>query len=121
MDDLVSAIVNDAFIGQLERERVESMYASFEAMRAIVWARNAELVKRGTAVAAVKTQLRALADTEERLHAFVCTPELEHAAWLAPRTRVERRYSRLKHWKVDLQRHYWCKQNRGAVTEDEVM
>ncbi|KAL5113035.1 hypothetical protein TcWFU_009997 [Taenia crassiceps] len=112
---IVTAITTDTAIQNAEVERVTRLYDTFEAARAAVWQKEAESLRRREVLATVKSRLRALADEEERLTFFEHTNTIDHQAWLAPRTRSERMWSRMKEWKQDL-RHYQEKRQRGRDT-----
>ncbi|KAL5965084.1 28S ribosomal protein S27 mitochondrial [Taenia solium] len=109
---LVAAITTDAAIQKAEVERVIQLYDTFEATRDAVWQKEAESLRRREVLATVKSRLRALVDEEERLTFFEHTDTIDHLAWLAPRTRSERQWSRMKEWKKDL-REYQEKRQGG--------
>lgn len=94
------------------------LYDTFEATRAEVWQKEAESLRRREVLATVKSRLRALVDEEERLTFFEHTDTIDHQAWLAPRTRSERRWSRMKEWKQDLRKYQEKRQGgRDAMTD----
>ncbi|EUB61659.1 28S ribosomal protein S27 [Echinococcus granulosus] len=115
---LVTSITTDTSIQKAEVERVMRLYDTFEVTRATVWQKEAESLRRRGVLETVKSRLRGLADEEERLTFFEHADTIEHQAWLAPRTRSERRWSRLKEWKKDL-REYQEKQqgSRDAAAD----
>lgn len=116
IEKIVKAITTDASIQAAEIERVERLYADFEATRAAVWENEVELHRRREIISTVKSRLRALADEEERLSYFENADVIEHRAWLAPRTRSERHWSRFKEWKKDLREYQQRRQGgRDAV------
>ncbi|KAM7540094.1 hypothetical protein Aperf_G00000044726 [Anoplocephala perfoliata] len=118
IEEIVKAITTDASIQAAEIERVERLYTDFEATRAAVWENEAELNRRREVISTAKSRLRALADEEERISYFENADVIEHRAWLAPRTRSERHWSRLKEWKKDLREYQQRRQGGRDAVED---
>ncbi|VDD79770.1 unnamed protein product [Mesocestoides corti] len=116
---LVSIISKDAEILKAEQARVHELYTSFETTREEIWRTEVERMRRREVLSSVKSRLRELADEEERLTYFDHTKEIEHKAWLAPRTRKERSWSRMKEWKKDL-RNYQQKRQGGREAVENV-
>ncbi|VDM26238.1 unnamed protein product, partial [Hydatigera taeniaeformis] len=115
---LVTAITTDASIQKVEVERVMRLYDAFEATRAALWQQEAEKLRRREVLTTVKSRLRALVDEEERLTFFEHADAIERQAWLAPRTRSERRWSRMKEWKKDLREYHEKRQGgRDALAD----
>ncbi|VDL63595.1 unnamed protein product [Hymenolepis diminuta] len=119
IDEIVKSITTDASIQAAEIELVESLYSDFESTRAAVWKNEAELHRRREVISTVKSRLRSLADEEERISYFENVDTIEHRAWLAPRTRSERQWSRLKEWKKDL-REYQQRHEGGRDTAESL-
>ncbi|KAM3186428.1 hypothetical protein ACTXT7_004322 [Hymenolepis weldensis] len=118
IDEIVKSITTDASIQAAEIELVESLYSDFESTRAAVWKNEAELHRRREIISTVKSRLRSLADEEERISYFENADTIEHRAWLAPRTRSERQWSRLKEWKKDLREYQQRRQGGRDTAED---
>lgn len=118
---LIPTITSDPEILAHEKSRVEALYSEFEAEREAVYTREMERLRRRNVLSEVRGRLRDLADQEERLSYFSspeAASEIELRAWLAPRTRRERRWSRMKEWKRDL-KHYQQRQQGGREAIEE--
>nr|CDS31824.1 expressed protein [Hymenolepis microstoma] len=119
IDEVVKSITTDPSIQSAEIELVERLYSDFECTRAAVWENEAKLQRRRDIISTVKSRLRSLADEEERISYFENADTVEHLAWLAPRTRSERQWSRLKEWKKDL-KEYQQKRKGGRDTVEDL-
>ncbi|VDN96975.1 unnamed protein product [Rodentolepis nana] len=118
IDEIVKSITTDPSIQSAEIELVERLYSDFECTRAAVWDNEAKLHRRREVISTVKSRLRSLADEEERISYFENAGTVEHHAWLAPRTRSERQWSRLKEWKKDLKEYQQKRQGGRDAVED---
>uniref|UniRef100_A0A0X3P0L3 28S ribosomal protein S27 n=1 Tax=Schistocephalus solidus TaxID=70667 RepID=A0A0X3P0L3_SCHSO len=116
--NFVAATTADETILAQEKARVEELYTDFATTRDKVWQREISRIRRKNVLHEVKSKLRELLDEEERLTYFDNLGTIEHRAWLAPRTRRERQWSRLKEWKQELQEHQARKQgSRESFSE----
>ncbi|VDN11357.1 unnamed protein product [Dibothriocephalus latus] len=116
--NFVATTTADETILAQEKAQVEELYNEFATTRDEVWRREISKIRRKNVIHKVKSKLRELLDEEERLTYFDNLSTIEHRAWLAPRTRRERQWSRLKEWKQELQEHQAKKQgSRESLSE----
>ncbi|KAM7540212.1 hypothetical protein Aperf_G00000047130 [Anoplocephala perfoliata] len=108
--EVVKAITTDASFQAAEIERVERLYADFKTSRAAV--------SENEVISTAKSRLRALADEKERISYFENAAVIEHRAWLAPRTRSERHWLRLKEWKKEILEYQQRRQGGRDAVED---
>ncbi|KAG5452035.1 hypothetical protein CSKR_110643 [Clonorchis sinensis] len=87
-----------------ETAAVEQLYNRFEDERNRIWTDHLVSARQRAVIETTKQSLRDLVDEEERLTYFKQSEEILHKSWLAPRSRKERRWSRLKEWQQDLLR-----------------
>ncbi|GAA50130.1 hypothetical protein CLF_104102, partial [Clonorchis sinensis] len=92
-----------------ETAAVEQLYNRFEDERNRIWTDHLVSARQRAVIETTKKSLRDLVDEEERLTYFKQSEEILHKSWLAPRSRKERRWSRLKEWQQDLLRQHGSK------------
>ncbi|KAF8571471.1 hypothetical protein P879_05720 [Paragonimus westermani] len=98
---------------------VEHLYSQFECHRDRIWRERLETTREARIVQDTKESLRALLDEEERLTYFKRYNEVIRSAWLAPRTRQERIWSRMKEWRRDIARKQEKEQGAREARADE--
>ncbi|VEL35260.1 unnamed protein product [Protopolystoma xenopodis] len=109
-----SSILADETLAEVERERVSSLFLTFEVFRNSEWNHYISNSNRRDVEMTVKQKLRTILDNEERLEFFQHAKEIQKAAWLAPRSRSERNWSRLKEWREDITEYNRKKQRRDV-------
>ncbi|KAA3676467.1 small subunit ribosomal protein S27, partial [Paragonimus westermani] len=98
---------------------VEQLYSEFECHRDRIWRQRLETTREARILRDTKESLRALLDEEERLTYFKRYNEVIRSAWLAPRTRQERIWSRMKEWRRDIVRKQEKEQGAREARADE--
>ncbi|OON15629.1 hypothetical protein X801_08564, partial [Opisthorchis viverrini] len=103
-DFIQKEVLGNADCMRAETAVVEQLYNRFEDERNRIWTDHLVSARQRAVIEVTKKSLRDLVDEEERLTYFKRSEEILHKSWLAPRSRKERRWSRLKEWQHDLLR-----------------
>ncbi|THD19753.1 hypothetical protein D915_009555 [Fasciola hepatica] len=85
---------------------VSQLYDRFAHEREARWSARQEVNREHTILRNARQTLREIVDEEERLNYFRDLETISLKAWLAPRTRKERHWSRMKEWRQDIARQH---------------
>ncbi|VDP87106.1 unnamed protein product [Echinostoma caproni] len=96
-------LTNEACVAH-ETMLVRDLYTRFANERATRWSEREETNRKQDILRHARQTLRQLIDEEERLNYFRDYEEISLKAWLAPRTRKEQRWSKMKDWRADMAR-----------------
>ncbi|CAH8524700.1 unnamed protein product [Schistosoma turkestanicum] len=97
-----NGVYNNSDCMKQELEAVSNLYAKFNEERRKEYTENVKTEKRVKVVEKTKEALRQILDEEEQITYFRDKMKIMKNAWLAPRTRQEARWSRLKEWKSEI-------------------
>lgn len=85
-----------------ELEAVSDLYSKFDEERRKEYTEAVKMQKSEKVVEKTKEKLREILDKEEQITYFQNNTKIIKDAWLAPRTRQEARWSRLKEWRNEI-------------------
>ncbi|KAK4470866.1 hypothetical protein MN116_006380 [Schistosoma mekongi] len=97
-----SGVYNDPNCMDQEIEAISNLYIKFNEERIKEYTENIKVKHQENVVKNVKEKLKQILDEEERITYFQNSMKIMRSAWLAPRTRQETQWSRLKEWRKEV-------------------
>lgn len=85
-----------------ESDKVKELYSVFESQRKEIFEKELSETKRRDLLQKAKGQLRSVLDREELLTNFENRSAVAYAAWLAPRSKKEKKRTRKEEWQADI-------------------
>nr|CAH8857631.1 unnamed protein product [Trichobilharzia regenti] len=97
-----NGVINNPDCMQKEIEAIQNLYAKFNEEREKEYAEKMKAETRQKIIKSAKEKLREILNEEERVTYFQNIVKINRGAWLAPRTRRESQWSRLKEWRKEV-------------------
>ncbi|CAH8580045.1 unnamed protein product [Schistosoma guineensis] len=99
---IFNGVINNSDCMKQELEAVSDLYSKFDEERRKEYTKAVKMQKSEKVVEKTKEKLREILDKEEQITYFQNNTKIIKDAWLAPRTRQEARWSRLKEWRSEI-------------------
>ncbi|CAH8564847.1 unnamed protein product [Heterobilharzia americana] len=101
-DFIYNGVLNNSDCMNQETEAVKNLYAKFNEEREKEYTECTKQETREEIMKSAKEKLREILDEEERITYFTNLTKINRSAWLAPRTRRESQWSRMKEWRQEV-------------------
>ncbi|VDO92165.1 unnamed protein product [Schistosoma margrebowiei] len=99
---IFNGVINNSDCMKQELETLSDLYSKFDEERRKEYTEAVKMQKSEEVLKKTKETLREILDKEEQITYFQNNTKIIKDAWLAPRTRQEARWSRLKEWRSEI-------------------